>query len=239
MHWPLRILAIGAASIGFCLDQTWRPEPIHLFSEFLAATPSLADGAVAATRHPYAFHGEVAATSGVIALTGIVLATFLYLGGRREIEWLKALFDFSFSADGNQPAKALAQTGWVRSLHRSAERVGLGWLATRLGHAAGLVLLVISAPLLLGNFISPYKLSFRKFFFDELYHFVIVLPLRGCALLCYTVDRWLVDGLVNAIGRIPPALGSLVRSSQIGLVPFYALAMVLGTLLLIVARVVL
>ena len=46
----------------------------------------------------------------------------------------------------------------------------------------------------------------------------------------------IIDGLVNLLGRIPPALGSLMRSLQMGQVQFYALAMVLGMLILAAAR---
>ena len=53
-------------------------------------------------------------------------------------------------------------------------------------------------------------------------------------MLLDVVDQWLVDGLVNFIGRVPPAMGSLMRSLQTGMVQFYALAMVLGGLVLLV-----
>ena len=46
-------------------------------------------------------------------------------------------------------------------------------------------------------------------------------------------DRWIVDGLVNLCGYIPVAVGSLMRSLQMGLVQFYALSMVLGVLILL------
>ena len=81
-----------------------------------------------------------------------------------------------------------------------------------------------------------YQLSERKFFFDEFYRGLIVLPLRGIAAISYVVDRWIVDGLVNVVGRIPLMLGSALRPMQMGLVQFYALAMVLGVLILIVTR---
>ncbi len=240
MHWPLRILAIAAASLGFCLDQTWRREPNHLFAEFLSTTPSFADGAVAATKHPYAFHGNIAVTSGIVSIAGILLATYLYLGSQREVQWLKALCDFGpFSGDARKPAAGSRRFGWFGSLQQAAEKVGLAWLSDRMARAASLLVQVVSSPAWLGNFVSPYKLSYRKFFIDELYQTLLVLPLRGLAWLCYSLDRWLVDGLVNTIGRVPVAIGALIRSTQVGLIPIYALAMVLGTLLLIVARVLL
>lgn len=233
MSWPLCILAVGAAGIGIVLDQTWRLEPRHYFAEFLGSTPSLAGGAVAATREPFVFHSEVAATSAVIAFVAILLATFLYLGGQREVQWLRSLLDF----------EGVAGTGrdqWFagnRRLSDAAERAHLGWLLRAVGGVLSTIWLVLSAPFLLGNFVSPYKLSHHKFFIDELYHFAIVLPLRMLAAVCYAFDRWVVDGLVNTVGRVPPVIGGSLRHLQLGLVPFYTLAMVLGALVLAAARI--
>ena len=81
-----------------------------------------------------------------------------------------------------------------------------------------------------------YQLSQRKFFIDEIYAILIVWPLRGLAVASYLIDRWVVDGLVNGIARIPLAFGAVVRSLQMGLLSFYALAMVLGLLVLVAAR---
>jgi NADH-quinone oxidoreductase subunit L len=99
--------------------------------------------------------------------------------------------------------------------------------------------LIAATPFMLGHFISPYKLSLGKFFVDEIYQLLIVLPLRAFAIVCYAVDRWIVDGFVNLVGRVPLLAGGLMRSLQMGLVQFYALAMVLGVLVLLVARVML
>jgi NADH:ubiquinone oxidoreductase subunit 5 (subunit L)/multisubunit Na+/H+ antiporter MnhA subunit len=79
-------------------------------------------------------------------------------------------------------------------------------------------------------------MSRSKFFFDEFYELVIVSPLRFLAKVCYWIDRWIVDGTVNTVGRIPAAVGALMRSLQMGLVPFYALAMLLGALVLFAAQ---
>lgn len=78
-----------------------------------------------------------------------------------------------------------------------------------------------------------YQLSYGKFFVDQLYNVLIVGPLWVLAYLFAFLDRLLVDGLVNLMGWIPRAVGSLLRPLQIGLVQFYALAMVLGVLVLI------
>ena len=240
MAWPLIVLAVCAALVGGALDRTWLGEP-NRFGEFLLNTPSLADGVAALTREPFKFHLEVAGTSGAIAIVAILLATYLYLGHRREIEWIRRLMDFEqfskwFDVDSVSRWKEVA---WVKQLHAAAKSIGLGWLTGALGNVALLIVLIAATPFLLGHFVSPYKLSLGKFFVDEIYQLLIVLPLRGAAVVCYAIDRWIVDGFVNFVGRIPPLAGGLMRSLQMGLVQFYALAMVLGVLVLLVARVML
>ena len=80
-----------------------------------------------------------------------------------------------------------------------------------------------------------YQLSLRKFFFDETYGLFIVLPLRIAASVSYFVDRFIIDGLVNLCGWIPAVFGALLRSLQTGMVQFYALAMLLGMMVLYVS----
>ena len=77
-----------------------------------------------------------------------------------------------------------------------------------------------------------YTLSYHRLFIDQLYQAFVVWPLWLLARLCYWIDRTVIDGLVNLAGNIPPTLGRLMRSMQLGLVQFYALAMVLGLLVL-------
>ena len=76
-------------------------------------------------------------------------------------------------------------------------------------------------------------MSYGKFFFDQIYNVVFVWPLWLLAQFSFLVDRWLIDGLVNLVGKIPPACGGVVRTLQTGMVQFYALAMVLGVLVLL------
>ena len=78
-----------------------------------------------------------------------------------------------------------------------------------------------------------YQLSYGKFFFDGIYSVLVVWPLWFLALFSYWFDRWIVDGLVNLAGKLPVAVGSMLRSLQNGMVQFYALAMVLGLLVLV------
>ncbi|MBI1901335.1 MAG: NADH-quinone oxidoreductase subunit L [Planctomycetia bacterium] len=80
---------------------------------------------------------------------------------------------------------------------------------------------------------SPlYRVSWRKFYFDEVYLLTVVWPLRAVGYICFFLD-FMIDNLVNLCGWIPRGLGIVLRPLQVGLLPFYALAMVLGLLVLI------
>ena len=50
-------------------------------------------------------------------------------------------------------------------------------------------------------------------------------------------DQYVVDGLVDLVGQVPRLLGVLFRPVQNGLVQFYALAMVLGLTVFLLALV--
>jgi NADH-quinone oxidoreductase subunit L len=78
-----------------------------------------------------------------------------------------------------------------------------------------------------------YWLSRGKLFIDQIYQVLFVWPLRLLASLSYLFDRWVIDGLVNLCGKVPQWFGYALRSLQTGMVQSYALAMVLGVLVLI------
>jgi NADH-quinone oxidoreductase subunit L len=83
------------------------------------------------------------------------------------------------------------------------------------------------------DWFALYRLSYGKFFIDQTYNVLIVWPLVGLAWLLALADHYLIDGLVDLIGWLPRFFGSRLRPLQGGLVPFYALAMILGLLALI------
>jgi NADH-quinone oxidoreductase subunit L len=55
------------------------------------------------------------------------------------------------------------------------------------------------------------------------------------ALIAAAFDRYVVDGIVDGIGRLPVVFGAGVRRLQSGLLQRYALAGVMGTLLIVIA----
>ena len=86
------------------------------------------------------------------------------------------------------------------------------------------------------RFLGPLATLFaNKFYFDQIYSALIVRPLEALAMLSALIDRHLVDGLVNLVARIPVGLGAVVRRFQSGLLQRYALAGVMGVLMIVLA----
>ena len=88
------------------------------------------------------------------------------------------------------------------------------------------------------RFLGPLETLFaNRFYFDQIYAGLIVKPLEFVATLAALIDRYLIDGTVDLVARLPLALGGLVRHLQSGLVQRYALAGVIGMLLIVLALV--
>ncbi|MHB8864781.1 MAG: NADH-quinone oxidoreductase subunit L [Pirellulaceae bacterium] len=234
MVWPLVVLAIFAAGVGLWLDRSYL-NGTHPFAQLLATTPSLT-GVVAGTEALGEFHLSVATTSLLIALAGIAFSSYLYLGDRHVVKRWQAVMELQplYRITNGENLVRLGRQPWMQRIGAWAERWRLWGLMRVLTDIVRLIALVLSAPLLLSRFISPYGLSYGKFFLDEVYNVLIVVPLRGVARVCAVLDDALVDGMVNAAGRAPLLLGSVLRSMQTGLVQFYALGMVVGGLVLLV-----
>ncbi|HZN32452.1 MAG TPA: NADH-quinone oxidoreductase subunit L [Pirellulaceae bacterium] len=235
MVTPLAVLAVCSILVGMYCIADRRNFGTNILVDFLSHTPSLAAGAISLTKVEPAFHVQVAAVSTIAAIAGIGLALFFYLGERSEARFLSRLFDLQGADRWTDPqwVTQLERMPWIAAVTRLFRQARLGWMVTLLGYALGTLSIVLSVPLVVGRFLSPYRLSRDKFYFDELYAALVVWPLSVLAAVLAWVDRWIVDGLVNLAGRVPVAIGSLMRPMQMGLVQFYALAMVLGMLMLI------
>jgi NADH-quinone oxidoreductase subunit L len=111
-----------------------------------------------------------------------------------------------------------------------AAGIGLAWL------------FYVQMPSLPGRLASAfrafYEASSAKFYVDEIYGLVIVGPLQILAGLCRIIDQYLVDGVVDLVGWSPSLAGQVFRPVQNGLVQFYALAMILGLAVFVVAMVI-
>ncbi len=120
MCGPLAILALLAAGVGGYLEWT------HGFAHFVSLAPSLAGGPVLGTEKPGEFHLTVAATSTLVAAAGILLASYLYLGSKREVQWLSSkanLEELSSWMDVERVAR-WSKKPWLAGLPAGAKRIG-------------------------------------------------------------------------------------------------------------------
>lgn len=76
---------------------------------------------------------------------------------------------------------------------------------------------------------GPVKVIDNKYWVDEIYQAGIVEPLRSLGRAFFTVDRWVVDGIINFIGFVPQASGFVLKlTTQRGYLQGYAAAMLFG-----------
>jgi NADH-quinone oxidoreductase subunit L len=75
----------------------------------------------------------------------------------------------------------------------------------------------------------------NKFYIDEIYQAGIVEPLRALGRVFFTMDRFVVDGLVTAASFVPQAFGWLLRfTTQRGYLQGYAVTMLFGIVAILV-----
>jgi NADH-quinone oxidoreductase subunit L len=108
-----------------------------------------------------------------------------------------------------------------------------------------------------------YKGSFNKWYFDEIYDFILIRPIMATARFMWSFDarvvdgavngtgfltilwsdlkmwfdKWIIDGAVNGSGWIVRQSGNLLRFLQTGAVQFYALFILAGIVLLGFAKI--
>jgi NADH:ubiquinone oxidoreductase subunit 5 (subunit L)/multisubunit Na+/H+ antiporter MnhA subunit len=77
-----------------------------------------------------------------------------------------------------------------------------------------------------------YRASLNKWWFDELYHLLFIVIGGRIAAAIWWLDREVVDGTVNAIGRSTLQSGRGLRQVQTGRVQNYALGIALGLIVM-------
>ena len=76
----------------------------------------------------------------------------------------------------------------------------------------------------------------RKYFIDEIYHGLIVVPLRICAYLCFIIDRWILDlGIIDRLIPFwPRVIGTIQRDAvQTGRLQNYGVTMAFGLFIIL------
>jgi len=79
-----------------------------------------------------------------------------------------------------------------------------------------------------------YTLVVNKYYVDEIYTMVIVVPLRRLAeWLAGVIDMTVIDGAANGVARLVHGVGGILRLAQTGYVRSYALALLAGIVALL------
>ena len=77
-----------------------------------------------------------------------------------------------------------------------------------------------------------YRASLNKWWFDDLNHLIFIVIGGRVAAASWWFDREVVDGTVNALGRVTLQTGRGLRQVQTGRVQNYALGIALGLIVM-------
>ncbi|MFK7759089.1 MAG: NADH-quinone oxidoreductase subunit L [Phycisphaerales bacterium] len=82
------------------------------------------------------------------------------------------------------------------------------------------------------------KWAENKWYVDEIYWMILVMPLRIGSHVLHWIDKLLVDGIVNFFGFLPRLLAWILKPSQSGVLQGYAVSMAGGVAILLIVVVV-
>ena len=134
------------------------------------------------------------------------------------------------------PTKTLPLVGIKIPLHEGLVMFGSSVLAL-LSFLAGITLFKknLFVKDLLSAFNPIEKILSNKYYVDELYDMIIILPVRKISeFSAAIVDRYIVDGAVNGLGAQIKKIGSGLRVLQTGDIQSYALMMLIGLLVAVI-----
>ena len=216
-------MLLGTAMLGVLLIDFYMFRPFFLMFYGPERIPPEAGG------HVHESPGVMTGPLVVLAFGSAVVGAYFHWE-QRFVEFLVAT-----------PSLAGLPAETVDAATRAAAHTRIGMMTT----VIAVVGVALSAIVYLGsrkkaawlaramNVFGLYSLSYGKFFFDPIYEALVVWPLLGLARLAALVDRHVIDGLVDFCGGIPKTIGAAFRPAHNGLLQFYALAMMLGLLVLL------
>lgn len=81
------------------------------------------------------------------------------------------------------------------------------------------------------------NLVYKKYYIDEIYDFLVVKPVSVLSYFFYQVfEFFIIDLLVNGVGKLVKQLSNLIRRLQTGATSFYVLMMVIGIVVILIVN---
>ncbi len=158
-----------------------------------------------------------------------ILSVFAGFVGLPKVLGTNMLEGYFAPVFGELTANIPASTEW--SLIGASVAVGLLGIAV----AYWFYVLQPSIPVALAaRFSGVYRLLWNKYYVDEVYSALFVEPGRQLAMFLWQrIDVGIIDGIANGLGRAFARLSQELRTVQTGYARAYALAMFIGTALII------
>ncbi|MDZ7771775.1 MAG: NADH-quinone oxidoreductase subunit L [Balneolaceae bacterium] len=170
--------------------------------------------------------GGLSVAGGLLGVPNFLLATFTH-----EEEHINLLHNWLHNVNADAVLGLSHAAEWGLMGLSVAVALGGVWTAWRM-YGAGAT--EESDARIATRFGALYRTWNEKYRLDEFYEGVVVNPLvrfsdRGLA----AFDMKIVDGVVNTVGGIVRLFGSLIRYTQTGVVSSYALALVIGVIIVL------
>jgi NADH-quinone oxidoreductase subunit L len=165
----------------------------------------------------------------VMVVPAAILGVLSIVGGWIQIPAVSNTFD-----DFLQPVFTR-----YAAAHAGLAPLAANWLAMGIALAAALVGIGLASYMYGGAVRRPYpglrplyQLLFNKYYVDEIYDEIFVLPVRNGARILYSVvDREAIDGLVNGVAAATRRVSRAMSPVQSGYVRAYALSIFVGVVL--------
>jgi NADH-quinone oxidoreductase subunit L len=188
-------------------------------------TANVGHQAVHSSIHPHESPSVMTAPLAILAVLSVV-AGFVGMPGVIGPNLLEAYFEPVF---GESAMSIAPGTEWAL--------IGASVLAGLLGIAVAYWFYMANPAIpvaLAERFNVVYKLLWNKYYVDEIYSELFVEPGRRLAMFLWeTVDVQVIDGTANGLARAVAAISRVLRSLQTGYARAYALAMLVGTVVVI------
>jgi NADH-quinone oxidoreductase subunit L len=163
----------------------------------------------------------------VMTLPLIVLAVLAVFAGFVELPWEGYDFLGAWLTGSSEPARGNSGLVMIISTAVGALGIYMGWLIYGKG--------TISRDAVSSRAPWLVRLLERKYYIDEIYHAVIVVPLRALGRVLSAFDDYVIDGLVRFAGGSAVWTGRWGTRLQNGQVQSYGLLSAIGLIVLIVA----